>query len=325
MAGGVEFGAGMIPTLGQLQRINLREAWKNEASDFTPWLAQVENLNQLADALGLSELELVQTEYPVGDFKLDILCTDDDGEIIIENQLEKTNHTHLGQIITYAAGIGAKKVIWVAESFRSEHVAALDFLNQNTTSELNFFAVEMTLWRISDSPMAPSFNVVVKPNNWSKSSRENARVAATATPTKLLQHKFWIGWVAHLEKNKSHLKPQKPGPKHWLTISLGRAGLNIGATINSRENRLGLEVYINHRNAKEYFAQLKSQSQSIESKLGFELDWRELPDKDACRILIYKNDVLLSDEVAWPSYFDWLTDTVFKLDRVFRPLVKSLV
>ena len=180
----------MKPILAQLQRINVREAWKNEASDFTPWLAQVENLHNLAEVLGLSELELVQTEYQVGDFKLDILCTDDDGEVIIENQLEKTNHTHLGQIITYAAGIGAKKVIWVAEAFRPEHVAALDFLNQNTTSDLNFFGVEMTLWRIADSPMAPSFNVVVKPNDWSKSNRESARMAATTTPTKQLQYKF---------------------------------------------------------------------------------------------------------------------------------------
>ena len=179
-----------------------------EASDFTPWLAQPDNLNQLADTLGLSDLELVQTEYPVGDFKLDILCTDDDGEVIIENQLEKTNHTHLGQIITYAAGIGAKIVIWVAESFRPEHVAALDFLNHNTTSELNFFAVEMTLWRIADSPMAPSFNVIVKPNDWSKSSRESARMASTATPTKLLQQKFWIGWIAHLEEKKPPIRPQ---------------------------------------------------------------------------------------------------------------------
>ena len=211
----------MIPNLGQLQRINLREAWKNEAADFTPWLAQPDNLNQLADTLGLSDLELVQTEYPVGDFKLDILCTDDDGEIIIENQLEKTNHTHLGQIITYAAGIGAKKVIWVAESFRPEHIAALDFLNQNTTSELNFFAVEMTLWRIADSPMAPSFNVVVKPNDWSKSSRESARMASTATPIKLLQQKFWIGWIAYLEANKSTIRPQKPGPK------IGRASCRV--------------------------------------------------------------------------------------------------
>jgi hypothetical protein len=314
----------MIPNLSQLQRINLREAWKNEASDFTPWLAQTENLNQLADALGLSDMELVQTEYQVGDFKLDILCSDDDGEVIIENQLEKTNHTHLGQIITYAAGIGAKKVIWLAESFRPEHVAALDFLNQNTTSELNFFAVEITLWRIANSPLAPSFNVVVKPNNWSKSSRESARMAATATPTKLLQQKFWIGWLAHLEANKSSLRPQKPGPKHWLTISLGRSGIQMGAIINSRESRLGIEIYINHQNSKQYFAQLRQQSQDIELKLGFELDWRELPDKSACRIIILKQDSPLDDETAWPSYFLWLTETAHKMDKVFRPLVRVL-
>lgn len=314
----------MIPNLGQLQRINLREAWKNEASDFTPWLAQAENLNQLADALGLSELELVQTEYPVGDFKLDILCTDDDGEIIIENQLEKTNHTHLGQIITYAAGIGAKKVIWVAESFRPEHVAALDFLNQNTTSELNFFAVEMTLWRIADSPMAPSFNVVVKPNDWSKSSRESARMASNATPTKLLQQKFWIAWVAHLESIGSTLKPQKTGPKHWQSFAIGKAGFSMGATINSRENRLGLEIYINHQNSKQYFGQLEAQKTQIQAQLGFAMEWRELPDKDACRILIYKNDAPLSDEIAWPRYFAWLTDTAHKMDQVFRPLVRTL-
>ena len=314
----------MIPNLGQLQRINLREAWKNEASDFTPWLAQPNNLNQLADTLGLSDLELVQTEYPVGDFKLDILCTDDDGEIIIENQLDKTNHTHLGQIITYAAGIGAKKVIWVAEYFRPEHAAALDFLNQNTTSELNFFAVEMTLWRIADSPMAPSFNVVVKPNDWSKTGRESARMASTATPTKLLQQKFWIGWIAHLEANKSSIRPQKPGPKHWLNISLGRSGVHMAAIVNSRESRLGLEVYINHQDSKKYFAQLREHRQSIEAQLGFELDWRELPDKNACRILILKHDAPLIDETAWTGYFAWLSDTALKMDSVFRPLVKGL-
>ncbi len=314
----------MIPNLSHLQRINLREAWKNEATDFTPWLAQTENLNQLADALGLSDMELVQTEYQVGDFKLDILCSDDDGEVIIENQLEKTNHTHLGQIITYAAGIGAKKVIWLAESFRPEHVAALDFLNQNTTSELNFFAVEITLWRIADSPLAPSFNVVVKPNNWSKSSRESARMAATATPTKLLQQKFWIGWLAYLDANKSSLRPQKPGPKHWLNISLGRSGIHMAAIVNSRENRLGLEIYINHQNSKQYFAQLKQQSHDIELKLGFELDWRELPDKSACRIIILKQDSPIDDETVWPDYFLWLTETAHKMDQVFRPLVKAL-
>src|SRR5574343_1706004 len=127
----------MKKPLSKLQRVPLREAWKHEATDFTPWLAEADNLNTLAESLRLDDLELVATEHWVGEFKLDILCTDGTDQVIIENQLEKTNHSHLGQILTYAAGIGAKKVIWVAESFRPEHIAALDFLNQNTTDELN--------------------------------------------------------------------------------------------------------------------------------------------------------------------------------------------
>lgn len=170
----------MKKPLSKLERVPLREAWKHEANDFTPWLAQEDNLNTLADALGLSELALVATEHWVGEFKLDILCTSGEEQVIIENQLEKTNHTHLGQILTYAAGTGARKVIWVAESFRPEHVAALDFLNQNTTDDLNFFAVEVELWRIGDSPLAPKFEVAAKPNEWAKTGREQAMAAAQA-------------------------------------------------------------------------------------------------------------------------------------------------
>jgi len=115
----------MKKNLSKLERVSLREAWKHEAAEFTPWLAESENLNSLSESLGISELVLVATEHWVGDFKLDILCTDGDEQVIIENQLEKTNHAHLGQIIAYAAGVGAKKVIWIAESVRPEHAAAL--------------------------------------------------------------------------------------------------------------------------------------------------------------------------------------------------------
>src|SRR5512145_3279244 len=108
-------------SLSKLERVPLREAWKHEGGEFTPWLAEADNINSLADALGVSELVLVAVEHWVGDFKLDILCTDGDEQVIIENQLEETNHRHLGQLLAYAAGVGAKKVIWVAESFRPEH------------------------------------------------------------------------------------------------------------------------------------------------------------------------------------------------------------
>jgi hypothetical protein len=311
--------------LEKLTRVSLRDAWKNEALDFTPWLAQTDNLNELSEALGLSELELVQTEYPIGDFKLDILCTDEDGhQVIIENQLEKTNHTHLGQIITYASGVGAHTVIWVAESFRPEHISALEFLNQNTTDELNFFAVEIELWRIGESPMAPSFNVICKPNGWAKSGREHARAAATATPTKQLQFKFWSGFKTFIQDKGYNLQTAEAKAQHWFNIHLGRGGFTLACTANSRVERLGIEVYIFHTDSKKKFELLESRKQEIESGLGFELDWQVLPESHACRIAFYNPNFDLENEAGWGSYYKWLGDTAQKFNDVFRPLLRTV-
>lgn len=314
----------MKTPLGKLERIPLRKAWAHEAGEFTPWLAQPDNLNLLAEALGLDELEPVGTEHPVGDFKVDILCTDNGGKVIIENQLEKTNHTHLGQILTYAAGVGARKVIWVAESFRTEHVAALEFLNQHTTDELDFFAVEIELWRIGDSPMAPSFNVVVKPNDWAKTGQQNAKAAATMTPTKQRQLKFWTDWSAWLQAKGSAFRPQKPLPQHWTNIALGRAGIHLAATVNSREGRVGMEVYIDHDNSKAMFKQLLAQKDAIESELKAKLDWQELPEGHACRILQVRPASPLENEAQWPAYFAWLEDAGLRMSAVFRPRLREL-
>lgn len=314
----------MKTPLGKLERISLRKAWAHEAGEFTPWLAQVDNLTLLAESLDLSELELVGTEHPVGDFKVDILCTDDGGKVIIENQLAKTDHTHLGQILTYAAGVGARKVIWLAESFRTEHVAALEFLNQHTTDELDFFAVEIELWRIGDSPMAPSFNVVVKPNDWAKTGQQNAKAAATTTPTKQRQLKFWTGWQAWLQAKGSTLRTQKPLPQHWTNIALGRSGIHLAASVNSRESRVGMEVYIDHDNSKSMFKQLQAQQAEIDVALGVKLEWMELPDGHACRILQVRPESPLEREDQWPAYHAWLEHAALRMSDVFRPLIKEL-
>jgi hypothetical protein len=315
----------MKTPLGKLERISLRKAWAHEAGEFTPWLAQADNLTLLAESLGLSELELVGIEHPVGDFKVDILCTDDGGKVIIENQLAKTDHTHLGQILTYAAGVGARKVIWLAEAFRTEHVATLEFLNQHTTDELDFFAVEIELWRIGDSPMAPSFNVVVKPNDWAKTGQQNAKAAATTTPTKQRQLKFWTAWQAWLQAKGSTLRTQKPLPQHWTNIALGRSGIHLAATVNSRESRVGMEVYINHENSKSMFKQLLAHQVEIDAALGAKLEWMELPDGHACRILQVRPDSPLESEDQWPGYYAWLEQAALRMSEVFRPLVKELI
>lgn len=310
--------------LSKLERVSLREAWKHEANDFTPWLAETGNLNALAEVLGLSELMLVATEHWVGDFKLDILCTDGDDQVIIENQLEKTNHTHLGQIIAYAAGVGAKKVIWVAESFRPEHAAAFEFLNENTTDELSFFAVEVELWRIGDSPLAPKFEVVVKPNDWVKSGREQARAASSTSPIKQLQQKFWVALIERLAAKAPHIRPQNPRPQHWLNNAIGRAGFGLNITANTRDEKLGVELWIPGAAAKQHFANLLCHKKEMEDKLGFELDWQELPDAKACRIASWYPQASIEVENRWGEYLDWLTQRLVKMDQVLRPIVKGL-
>lgn len=314
----------MNKNLSKLERVPLRDAWKHEAGEFTPWLAETDNLNALADALGVSELVLVATEHWVGDFKLDILCTDGDEQVIIENQLAKTDHTHLGQIIAYAAGVGAKKVIWVAESFRPEHSAALEFLNENTTDNLSFFAVEVELWRIGDSPLAPKFEVVVKPNDWVKTGREQARAASSTSPTKQLQQKFWLALIEYLTAKAPQIRPQKPRPQHWLNNSIGRAGFGLNITANTRDERLGVELWIPGAEAKKHFASLSAQKKDIEGKLGFELDWQELPDAKACRVATWYPNASIEDENRWDEYLDWLTQRLVKMDQVLRPIVKAL-
>ena len=314
----------MNKNLSKLERVPLRDAWKHEAGDFTPWLAETDNLTGLADALGLSELVLVATEHWVGDFKLDVLCTDGDEQVIIENQLAKTDHSHLGQIIAYAAGVGAKKVIWVAESFRPEHSAALEFLNENTTDNLSFFGVEVELWRIGNSPLAPKFEVVVKPNDWVKTGREQARVASSTSPTKQLQQKFWMALIEYLNAKAPQIRPQKPRPQHWLNNSIGRAGFALNITANTRDERLGVELWIPGAEAKKHFANLSAQKADIEGKLGFDLDWQELPDAKACRIATWYAKASIEDENRWEEYLDWLTQRLVKMDQVLRPIVKTL-
>ena len=315
----------MKKPLSKLERVPLREAWRHEAGDFTPWLAEEDNLATLAETLGLGELELVATEHQVGDFKLDMLCTDGVDQVIIENQLDRTNHAHLGQIITYAAGIGAKTIIWVAETFRPEHVAALEFLNQNTTEDLNFFAAEIELWRIGDSPLAPKFQVIVRPNAWAKHGREQARAAVLASPIKQLYLHFWTELVALLAKRAPHLRPQKPQPQMWLNNTIGRAGFRLNPTMSHRENRLRVEVYINHPESKKMYQALLTQRETIEQQLGYTLEWQELPDAHACRIAAWKADCPLGEESRWRDYQDWFTSSLIVKGRARLKLKSGCV
>jgi hypothetical protein len=159
--------------LGRLRRVaQPRDVWPTEAADFTPWLAA--NLDVLADELGMA-LALVATEVPVGEFRLDIKAETADGKIVIvENQLERTDHGHLGQLLVYASGLEAAIVVWVAPSFRDDHRRTLDWMNERTDEAVSFFGVEVAIVQIADGPRAPVFEVVSRPNDWQKQVKTTA-------------------------------------------------------------------------------------------------------------------------------------------------------
>src|SRR3989339_1963783 len=178
-------------TLGKLKKVELREAWKHEASNFTQWLAQEENLALLGDEIGF-DIKLLQTEAAVGSFSVDILAEEENTgrKIIIENQLEVTNHDHLGKIITYASGYDAEIIIWIVEDVRDEHQKAIEWLNEHTDENINFFLIKIELWQIEGSNPAPKFEIIVAPNEWAKAIKQSG-ATGELTDTKIQQLDFW--------------------------------------------------------------------------------------------------------------------------------------
>ena len=200
-----------------LQPIELREAWSHEALDFTPWLA--DNLHRLSDLLGM-DLELISTEHPVGSFSLDIFARDrrSDDVVAIENQLERTDHTHLGQVMTYFSALEARKVIWIAKEIREEHRAVIAWLNAHTPSEYAFFGIEVSAVRIAESPVAPVFTVVEKPNNWVRSIQQRSRASNQEIGQR--NRTFWNAAVAK-DQELEGIYPEGVGPyasNHWIEI-----------------------------------------------------------------------------------------------------------
>lgn len=312
----------MIP-IGKLTKIDLRTLWKGEASDFTPWLAQEENIKILGEAVNM-ELEVETMEEKVGLFRADILCkeTMTDQFVLIENQLERTDHSHLGQLLTYAAGLNAVSIIWVAKEFTEEHRATLDWLNSITSDHINFFGIEVELYKIGDSLPAPMFNVISKPNDWSKSIRKSAE-STPVSGTKLLQQEYWLAFKRYLESTKSILRSQKAQPWHWHTISIGRSGVHLEAIINTRDNTNRAELSLNGTEAKQWFGTLKEQYEADATNALGQLTWEELPDSKMSRVYL-KNSADLYSKESWEDQFKWLKVSLEKMYNYFAPKVKAL-
>jgi hypothetical protein len=318
----------MKAPLGRLTSVDLRDIWVSEAVEFTPWLARPENIAVLAETLGM-DFEVEAQERRVGPFRADILCKEIGSNrwVLIENQLERTDHTHLGQLLTYASGLEAVTIVWIAARFTEEHRSTLDWLNKITDESFRFFGLEVELWRIEDSPVAPKFNIVSKPNDWSHSVAQAARAIddTELSDTRIAQREYWAALNAALSAAKGAVSGnKKPQPQSWMSYPVGRSNCNLAAVMIRPKEQIRAELYLGGVNAKAFFGLLKRQKDAIERELGHQLAWEELPEGQDSRISSYLDDVDPDDKADWPRQHEWLAKRLNDMHRVFSDRVKAL-
>jgi len=310
--------------LGRLEKLDLRTYWKRESTDFTPWLARDENIQLLSETIGI-ELEVQSQEESVGPFSADILCKDtiNDHFVLIENQLERTDHTHLGQLMTYAAGLDAVTIIWIAQKFTEEHRAALDWLNRITDDTFTFFGIEIELFRIGNSIPAPMFNLVSKPNDWAKQIKKTTS-NQSFTEKKILQQTFWKEFKEFMERRKSFVRMQNPLPQHWTNIAIGKSYFHLSASVNSRDNSLNIWLNIMGVNAKENYEKLFEKSyQNSLLEVSRDLIWDKMDGRKMSAVML-KTDGDFTNKIDWNNQFEWFKVNLENYTRYFKPIIMKL-
>ncbi|WP_116087778.1 DUF4268 domain-containing protein [Tropicimonas sp. IMCC34011] len=313
--------------LDHLKRLSPREAWSKEATDFTPWLAREENFAVLAGALHFMDAEVEGTEHAVGDFSADIIARDRDGYILVENQLEQTDHTHLGQILTYLAGLdGPVKVVWISTKVREEHRAAIDWLNGHTPDDFSFFAVELELFKIGSSPAAPHFYVVAKPNEWSRHVSKRAQAfSGTAINSAQQQYRdYWGAFSDYLSESDAGFAISTPSKRMWQTFSIGRSGYKLSTLASARDRWLGVEIYIDNDPEKLVFDHLHGLMPEIEKSFGGDLTWERLDSGKASRIVVRQHQTDPMDQSRWTEYFEWYLDHMKRLRIAFSNHIRNI-
>ncbi len=307
-------------TLGKIRTVDPRTIWPTE-SLFTSWLA--EHIELLNEALGL-EIELVESEVSVGSFSVDLSgkVIGSGEEVVIENQLEPTDHTHLGQLLTYAAGREAKTIVWISRRLREEHRQAIDWLNLNTGEAFSFFGVELEVWQIGDSPPAPRLNLKAQPSEWQKQVGQGGKRAHSER--EIAYHGFFTELLNRITSRSQDVNVRRVGYGNWLSFSTGRSGFTVNPTITRGDN-LRVELYISTGNAArngEALDQLGQQKAQIEAAIGQEVVFERMA-KD-CRIYV-RHEVPVDPASPPDDALDWAAQRVIKFRDVFAPRVKNLV
>jgi hypothetical protein len=267
----------------------------------------------LGEEIGVS-IKLVQTEAEVGRFNVDILAEEEGSgrKIIIENQLEDTNHDHLGKIITYASGYNAEIIIWVVRDYREEHQKAIDWLNEHTDEKISFFLIKIELWQIENSNPAPKFDIIVSPNEWAKAIKASP-AGSDMTETKLQQLDFWTKFKSYVKAKDSKIRLQTPRPQHWYDVSIGSSDAHIALTINSKKNLLGCEIYISKN--KELFHFFQKCKEEIEKEIGEKAEWIDSAVISSIKIKKEVSRVFTQNKTE--DYFAWLYEKTALLKKIF--------
>lgn len=305
--------------LGKLNYVkDIRTIWQNETKDFTPWLAN--NIKLLGDELGY-DFEIITSEKDVGSFSLDILARDlgTSNYVAIENQLEVTDHTHLGQLITYASGVDAKIAIWISKEVREEHRKAVDWLNENTNDDLQFFAVEVQVIQIDNSKPAPFFKVKASPNEWMKSHNVKGVIEKSEiTEKQQYYHDFFKNVLNKINiKIPNYTSSKKISYDSWKSFPSGKSGYYyVIAFRNGNKISTELNIYTGDKlKNKNLFDALYESKQDIESELG-ELSWERIDNKKRCRIAAYSDITDDDDEMS-----DWSVGKLIEFIKVFKKFI----
>lgn len=313
--------------LAKLERItNLREVWKHEARDFTCWLAKDENLAMLSDVIGVP-IELKERESSVGSFNVDLFAmvagTEPERKIIIENQLEDTNHDHLGKIITYASGKDAEILIWIVKRAREEHRQAVEWLNQHTDTNVSVFLIEIELWRIDNSRMAPKFNIVVKPNDWAKAMR-----SGEDSSCQIFSMNYWDEFKNYAETDKSFLKfyprLRKPSQQNTYDLTFGDAGLWVFLKYDTRKSLISCGIYIQKDKERyEYITKHKDIIDKYFPEYNGKILYDEKEGRQGTSITISRENSDVNNQNQRPSMFQWFCENSIKWKKILNDIEKS--
>lgn len=307
--------------VGRLERVALREVWKHEAIDFTQWMES--NIDVLNDAIGIN-LENAERERAAGTFSVDLVAEDESGNtVVIENQLGKSDHDHLGKLITYLTKLEAKTAIWIVSDPRPEHVSAIAWLNESLSAQ--FYMVKVEAVRIENSPAAPLFTLIVGP---SEEAREVGQTKKEIAERHILRRRWWttlINRSASVNKLHAHISP---GEHLYIGASSGVRGLNLNYIVTQTD--CGAELYIDRgKDAEEennsIFDQLYQRRDEIEKSFGGELTWERLEGRRACRIRFTVPDGgYRSPEDQWPAIQDTAINAMDRLEKALRPQLKQI-